>query len=132
MTDSKKVTALIVKLIRETKEGNIVWRTSNTLVQFNGGSELLYKVYVANYKSRFFRIYKYRDRHYTDIDTYGWTERTQLDITDAKSNPEWSFPEEQAVRDLYDTVRFQVAGVSQLLNDILDDDDLVESNDFRL
>ena len=131
MSDSRKITALIVKLIRGTVEGSIIWQPSDTAIQLSGGASLLNKVYTTVFKERYFRIYQFRVRHYHDEDTFSWVEKVQLDLTDQSFNTEWSFPEEQAVRDLYDTVRFKVAGVSQLLDDILEDEDIVEDNELH-
>ena len=130
MNSSKKITTLIVKLIRETKEGIIIWSPKDISVQLAGGAELVDKIYTTIYKDKYFRLFKYRNRHYTDENVYGWDENIRLEVSDLDFKPEWAFPEEQAVYDLYDTVRFQVAGVSQLLNDILDEDDYDFANSY--
>ena len=128
MNDSKRITTLIVKLIRETKEESMQWKVNDIPVQLSGGAEVVGKVYTSVYRDRHFRMFKYRDRYYTDVDTYGWDEKIRLEVTDSQFNPEWPFPEEHALHDLYGVVSFQVAGISHLLDDILDKDDLVESD----
>jgi len=122
MSDGKNITQLIVKLNKMTQGGELGWSSHNLKLTLDYQEEIVDKVYRTSYKDKYFRLFKYRSRHYTDEDVFHWITGWRMEITDENYNAEWRFPEERAISDLYDSVRYQIANVDDLINDLLSDE----------
>ena len=122
MNDKKNITSLIVKLNKMTQNGELKWSSYNSRLVLDYQDEAVDKIYRTSYKDKHFRLFKYRSRDYTDEDIFHWITRWRLEITDENYNAEWTFPEERAIADLYDSVRYQIADVDNLLNELLSDE----------
>jgi hypothetical protein len=51
-----------------------------------------------------------------------WTTQIYLELVDDYGHTLWTFPEVSAVRDLLTAVKYQVSGVKDLLDDLLNDE----------
>lgn len=124
MDNERKVTALIVKLNKLTQEGELKWETKNYEIQLGSTEELLNKVYQTKLKNKEIRIFRYRYKYYTDEHVYHWASDCRLEFIDSDGTPEWTFPEESTIYDLYDSVRYQTAQIDNFLDNFLTDEDL--------
>lgn len=128
MEGGKKITSLIVKLNKLTQAGEITWEARDDHFRLGTHEEFLDKIYYCTYKTKNFRVYNYRYRYYTDEETYHWISRHRLELIDGMGETDYVFPEERAVSNLYDSVRYQVAGVDDIIDDLLEDDDIVDED----
>lgn len=121
MLEINKNRLVITKLIQETQKGNIAWESNaNVEITLPHEGEVVDKVYFGSYKDKNFRIYRYRYREYTEeFDTLYWTSSIKLEILDEDDHPEWEFPSDNSLNDLYEAVRYKVADVASLIDDIL-------------
>ncbi|MCR1025776.1 hypothetical protein NQT66_13215 [Cellulophaga baltica] len=122
MNDKKNITNLVVKLNKMTQNGELNWSSHNSRLALNDQEETVDKIYRTSYKGKYFRLFKYRSRDYTDEGVFYWITGWRLEITDENYNAEWTFPEERAVTDLYDSVRYQIVDVDDLLNELFSDE----------
>lgn len=116
-----KITLLAVELNKLTSTNQISWDPITPPPFLTEASDdfipILYKcLYKAKQLALFIRRYK----HFFNENEYFWSERVVFAILNRESRIIWESPEEsQALRDLYEAVSNQSAGVDDLLNDLL-------------
>lgn len=109
---------LVADLIERTQENRIKWSsyvpTQNTNVKV---------VYRTTHKDKGLRLYKVEPHMSTgtapSAGVFGFRERVVLEIIDSQQDPVWKVPDNPAVNDLLEAVRYQVAGVDEFLSDLL-------------
>lgn len=120
---------IITKLNRDTKEGNVKWESiyvkPSSLI---GSEELMGNVYIAKVLEKKIRLYKYQTKsyHYYEEGTFEWVSQYRLEFIDHRGNPEWTFPGDPAIYDLYETVQYKTSDLDKFLDDYLTDE---EEND---
>jgi hypothetical protein len=136
-SETEKVIDAIVKLIRETQEGKIIWSPkeppASLTLDANTSVDIVYE---TAYKKRSLRLYE--ENYLVDP---GWLERSttrafdeilgtkyphwashiMLEITDDKGKTLWTFPEVSGLDDLLESVEYQAAGVKAFLDEIVGD-----------
>jgi len=115
---------IISKLNRETKEGTIKWDVNRTKPSSLSGSEQgLDNVYTAIVLGKKIRLYKYQYRSYYDEGLYDWVDSYRLEFIDDWGNSLWTFPDDRAIYDLYETVRYKTSNIEDFFNDYLSDEE---------
>jgi len=140
-TESNKWIDVIAKLIKITQEGRLRWRvaTDDFSVVSRNEKEA---AFITQYKENILRIsrlnYKVEDPGSGPLSAFTsgaslassvwvqrkypyWTSSIILEFVDSKGQSLWRFPDTNALNDLYSSVQYQVAGVSEFLDDILRD-----------
>lgn len=120
-SEKYKVQKVIHKLIKATADGEISWSIShNSSVKLEEDGELIGKAYTTNYMGRIFRMYAFKYLMYQpDFDKFYKTTSKNLELIDFQNEVLWIFPFDNSINDLYDMVRYKVANVDQLLDDLL-------------
>jgi hypothetical protein len=80
-------------------------------------------VYTSKVLDRNLRLYKYKTKYFHDEDAFDWTEGYRLEFIDRWGNSEWTFPEDRATYDLYETVRYKTSKIDDFMNKYLDDEE---------
>ncbi len=115
---------LISKLNRDTKEDIIKWKFNDERINSIVGTEIvLNNSYVVKILNKILRIYKFKEKIYYDEDAYNWTENYKLEFIDNYGNSEFTFPEDRAIYDLYETVQYKTSGIENFLTEYLTDED---------
>lgn len=125
---SLKHTRAVIKINRETKDDKLTWRkVALRPTSLSTSEELRGPVYESKVLNRDVILYKYQAKHYTDEDEYFWLDGYNLDFVDKMNITEWTFPNDNSIHDLYETVRFKMANVSSFLDEYLEEE---EETDF--
>ena len=116
----EKVTKLILRLIKLTKNNEIEW-TSISLrnSQLLGGEQSLGLAYKASLENGNFRLYRYKYRVWRDEDNYDWSDSIRLELLDVEGNTEYEFEYENSMEDLYNIVREQSSSANTIIDNIL-------------
>ncbi len=117
----EKYRLVIIKLIQETQKGKMNWAAhsiKNIMLPTEG--DVIDNVYVAKYLDKKMRIFRYSYKSYSeDFDTFYITSSVKLQLLGLNDIPDWEFPYDNTLDDLYDTVRFKVAGVKNFIDEVL-------------
>ncbi len=109
---------LVADLIERTQENRLKW--SSYVPKQNPNIQMVYR---TTHKDKGLRLYKIEPHTSTDNGPFGGIfgvrERVVLEIIDAQQNPVWKVPDNPALNDLLEAVRYQVAGVDEFLTDLL-------------
>lgn len=121
---TNKTTELLNQLKSETSKGKISWEAIDPPTEFDlGGENNTPLIYFSIVKGKKLAIFIERYKYYTDVDDFSWSERLTFAILTHNWKIIWSFTEyTPALRDLFDTVSNQAAGVDKLLSELLDKD----------
>ena len=112
----------VFKLNKETKEDKILWRiTDFTKPALIGTEELMDAIYVTNVLKKNIRLFRLKIRYFTDEYEYEWAESFRLELVDDNGNSLYKFPDDSAISDLYDTVKYKTSNIADLFNDFLKD-----------
>ena len=128
---SKDYTKVIVKVNRETKEDKISWDIASLKPSSLSNSEVLRGyVYESKVLNQDVILYRFQSKHYTDEDEFHWIDGYRMDFVDMRNISTWTFPDNSAIEDLYDTVQFKQANVGSFLEEYLDDEEDEDSLPF--
>ncbi|MBK9718214.1 MAG: hypothetical protein IPO85_12010 [Saprospiraceae bacterium] len=115
--NTKHSSKIITKLNRDTKEGTIKWEVNRNKPSSLSGSEVLTdNVYTCKVLDKQFRLFKYQSKFYYDEGVYEWTDNFRLEFVDGWGNSEWAFPDNIAIYDLYETVRFKTSNIESFID----------------
>lgn len=121
--DEEDAIKVIIKLNKETASGKVAWTpvASGYAVLAHDG-EVIGKVYRTPIRNKYFQLFRYRYKDYSmDFDSLYWSSQVQLEITDIAGTQEWEFPHDNALNDLYETVRLKSGNVDDLLSSFLNE-----------
>lgn len=113
----------IIKLNKDTARGKVAWTTiASSYVVLAHDGEVIGKVYRTPIGNKYFQLFRYRYKDYSmDFDSLYWSSQVQLEITDISGTQEWEFPHDNALNDLYETVRLKSGNVDDLLSSFLNE-----------
>lgn len=122
-----KLVEAVAKLIKLTQENEIKWTVLQTPEILKGNpDDFVENVFVTTFNQRKLRLY---ERVYSvDIipivsvfanEKTSWRSETSLEIVDSDYNSIWAFPKVTPLSDLLVSVRYQVAGVDDFIEDLL-------------
>lgn len=119
----QRVTDMVLKLNRETASGKIQWTPkTGTPSSLLSGEEALGKWYETKIKERWLRLYRLKQRYHFDFEErYEMVDSYRLEFIDGHDQPEWTFPDDAAIADLYETVTRKASGADQFIADFLNE-----------
>ena len=137
--DTNKWVDAVTKLTKLTQEGKVEWSSASCEgVLVSDESQQLESCFVGRYKDKKLRIYKKRFKvedpnPWVTLMTGEpfkrkypfWTAQVYLEIVDDYGNAAWTFPDVSALRDLLMAVKYQAAGVRELVSDLLKEEGAV-------
>ncbi len=141
-TEKNKWIDAVGKLLQLTQERKLKWEPRDAPAYFNlqPDRKRVEVVYETKYNEKKLRLYqmsykveKPRSDQYSisALRDFGgflnqgqpdypyWTKKTVLELLDQRGFGAWTFPEIDILDDLFDAVRYQVAGVREFLDEIL-------------
>jgi len=139
-SESDRYVELVAKLLELTQEGTLKWSSRPPRASLNSDPERAVDiVYTAQYKGKTLGLYMVRRKFETSgtgsffsgltgtsgySGFYGpnppkWVYEPILEFIDGAGNSVWTFPLVSGLSDLLSAVRYQAAGVSQFLDDVL-------------
>lgn len=122
MNIDSKTTQLMTKLMRETSSNKLEWKPRDApkgVVQ--GTDDIIPLFFQAKYKEKWVGIFLRRSKSFYDEHAFYWEERLVFAIIDLNDRVLWETSEySPALRDLFETVREQAAGIDTLLDNLLD------------
>ena len=116
---------VISGLIELTQDGELVWEAGQPLKTIGqDSSERIESVFISNYKGKKLRIYKRTYQSYQISSNLGpkgayITDEVVLEVIADNGLTLWTFPKVHIIRDLLRAVQYEVAGVEELLDEIL-------------
>ena len=130
-----KLDKALIALNKGTLARTIKWQPVNLKETpgLAGYDTLEGKIFQSGYKGKNLCIYKYGTRYYVDEDEWHPTTCYRLLFVDNDFKEEWVFPDNRAIKDLYDSVTFQIANADRFFDDCineLSEDDLKDGNPF--
>ncbi|NIC29368.1 hypothetical protein [Serratia plymuthica] len=116
-----KTTQLLVELNKLTSEKIITWQANEPPDGFDLGSEdIVPMLYHCHFKGKNLAVYLRKYKHFQDESEYYWSDRITFAVLNENFKILWENPlPSQALRDLYEAVTLQTAGVNELLDDLL-------------
>lgn len=122
MDRDEKITRLILKLLKETIDGNLIWSVTEDIKHISlVDEEILDFIYITNYKEKNFRLFRYKYKDYVDYDKFRLTAGYRLEMIDDKGKSLYVLPKDSSTENLYDSVREKTSGVNKLIDDLLAD-----------
>lgn len=123
MSDEKtKSLEAVTRMIELTQQGKLEWTTESPVRTRNVENNIS-PVFYTNYKDRLLRLYKVKIEvgrsGYSGFSERTAQEKVVLEFVNENGYALWMFPEVSALQDLLTAVKYQLAGVSDFLDDIL-------------
>jgi len=108
---------LLAKLIRATLEEKITWSLQKPPYSLNQATENYVPLYFeTNYNNTIIGVYEIREKSFTDVDEYYWTEKLGICIVQRDEIVVWQDEEySPALNELFNIVRHNVSGIDNLL-----------------
>jgi len=139
--ESNKWIEAVARLIKLTNEGKIQWHTAKGKYS-TVGIENADAAFIAQYKKKTLRIYRFLfkaeappnllsasagvsiwDSYFSEKKYPYWEHRFILEFVNDEGQSLWKFPDmKPLMNDLYSSIQYMVAGVSDFLEDILKDE----------
>jgi hypothetical protein len=120
MAEQDKLLSVIAKLNELTQEGDLKWYAVPNPESLDVGTDKKpTAVYETKYKDKRLRIYREEYKYWYDEDRWEWSSKIILAFVDKNNQNAWEFPDVAGLADLYDSVRYQGAGVDQFIKDML-------------
>ena len=122
----------ITSMIELTQDGMLRWTVVSNASTHYGDEERITPVFQTTYNDKALRLYKVRrPTNYSNalIGLYSisgtepprWITRVVLEFVDSEGRALWTFPEVEALSDLLTSVQYQVTGVSDFLDTIINE-----------
>lgn len=114
---------VVAKLIEMTQKAELKWKAEPSIKASDAPIGLLMSNstapgFTSGYKDKRLRIRPYQLTPYS-ITLRKPSATHLLEIMDDAGQSVWQFPDVPGIRDLFETIRFQQAGVKEFLDDIL-------------
>ncbi len=120
---SQKWVNALSKINQLTQDGILQWAIQDPPSHMREGTDnKVDLVYLAAFKETRLRLYEARYLAHDDYDSTYWAKRPILEIVDERGRALWTFPASRSIYDLFEAVQYQTAGVNQLLNRFLEDE----------
>lgn len=133
MSTKNKWIEAVAKLLQLTQNRELIWQSRDPPPDLDARPEnrRIEVVYETQYKERILRLYELRFKveaphpfirvvSVFDQREYPfWTKKTILELLDQNSLTAWKFPDMDVIDHLLAAVQYQVAGVTEFLDEIL-------------
>ncbi|WP_252176155.1 hypothetical protein [Endozoicomonas sp. 4G] len=108
---------LITQLIRETIANNLTWAVKPPPYSLKQATENYVPLYIeGEYRNTRIGIYEIRQKYFTDIDEYHWTENLGICIVQDPEIVVWQVEEySPALKELFNMARHQASGIRGIL-----------------
>jgi hypothetical protein len=116
---SEKVSQFIIKLIKLTKSGELIWESVGSEEIDMPLGDILGKIYEATINNRRLQLYRYKIKYYNDEFDFEWIQKIKLELLDDHGKPDYDFEYDNSINDLYNIVREHTSNVSDFIDDIL-------------
>lgn len=122
-TNQNKWVELVSKLNEQTQDGIIAWvpdgATSDPMIRYSHVIE----AYKASYKDKGFRLIKISPQtlRFGGVFEPQVKSTFQLEIIDQDGKTLWKVPEVVGLKDLFESIKYQLSNVKQLIDDFLTD-----------
>ncbi len=123
-----KISKIIIKLNRETKEDKIKWVKNNREMpsSLSGSEGLVGLVYYADVIDKTLRLYKYNFKSFYDEVTWELQVSIRLEFVERFSlKTEYIFPEDRSIDELYETVLYKTSGVERFADEFLNQENSI-------
>jgi hypothetical protein len=134
MTESNKYVDAMAKLLTLTQKGKLRWREGDrSALPSDSADERIDTVYEATHLERRLRLFrrltpkKEESLNYITVSAFvrsnptKWVASYVLQILGEQNRPLWTFPSSETLRDLWTAVQYQVSGVDDFVNRLLED-----------
>ena len=122
----------ITSMIELTQDGKLRWTVAPGVSTHYDDEERITPVFQTTYNDKALRLYKVRrptNYSNTVISLYNisgtelprWSTRVILEFVDSEGRALWTFPQVDALSDLLTSVQYQVTGVSDFLDTIINE-----------
>ncbi len=121
--ENTKSLEAVTRMIELTQQGKLEW-TTEAPVRTRNVENNTTPIFYTTYRDRMLRLYKVR----IDVGRSGYSgfserpasqEKIVLEFVNENGYALWMFPEMSALQDLLTAVKYQLAGVSNFLDEIL-------------
>jgi len=130
-----KLVESVTKIIKLTQEGNLKWSTSKIEKVETRDDIRIDTVFICKFKNKILRLFKssfkvikpgpfdfFTEKFFSCARKYPyWESSITLEFIDDAGITIWTFPNINALNDLFKAVQYQVAGIDEFLNEILKD-----------
>jgi len=108
---------LVTQLIRETISGAASWQLVTPPYSLGQATENFVPLYLeCQYKGARIGIYEVRQKNFTDVDEYYWSESLGICIVNEQDVVVWQAEEySPALRELFQMARHQASGIRNIL-----------------
>jgi len=121
---TRKWVAVVAKLTRLTQEGQLVWTRRKSPSTLGSESQArISEFYGTNFQGKNIGIFLKTEKHYSEEELPYNYSRPALALFSDAWECEWECPDVAGTSELYDAVRYEVAGVDQWLNTFMNDYD---------
>lgn len=119
--NKQNVTDMVLKLNRDTAKGTIHWSPKGSEpFSLQSGEVTIGRWYKAQIKDRWIRLYKLKQRYFLPFEErFEMVDSYRLEFIDGQDQPLWTFPYDEAMADLYETVTRKSSGADAFINDYL-------------
>ena len=128
--DKDKFVDVVTKLIELTQKNKIKWQSRDSSeVTKKYPNYRIEGLFTTNYKGKLLQLFQYRYKKPQDpfsvafaaFSKEEWVTSVKLEIIDDYGNGLWQFPSINALSDLFSSVQYQLAGVKELIDNLLDE-----------
>jgi hypothetical protein len=121
-TERNKWIEAVAKIIELTQKGKIRWTTGFPIEPLTDSpNDRVHIVYQADHKGKTLRLYEVYSPGNSVLgrEVDSWPKRTVLELLDPQAVSAWPFPASEILDHLLATVRYQVAGVKDFVDELL-------------
>jgi hypothetical protein len=115
-----KAAAVVTRLIRGTREGDIKWSQIDAARIEYPGADVFGFAYTTQYEQQNVAVFEVTYKDYSELtDEWYTATRVVIAMVDEKRRIEWEFPKLPNARDLLEAVQFHTAGVESFFDRVL-------------
>lgn len=118
----------VLKMIKFTQEDKLQWESKAPPNWLNKDPEVIVDViFMTIFKNKAIQLYEKRTKIPNPGNlpfikgSYYWKDEIVLEFIDEEGCSLWRFPQSSALNDLLNAVKYQVAGVTDFLDEILEE-----------
>lgn len=120
MSEQNQLIRMVAHLNELTQENKLQWQSvyepSSSI--YLGRDKIIGAVFESEFSGKHLRIYEEQSKYWHDEESYSWSPRLVFAFVDINGNNEWESPNVPGLYDLFESVRYQSAGVNEFLNNM--------------
>lgn len=124
MAEQNQLIKMVAHLNELTQENKLQWQSTYEPSRsiYLGRDKIIGAVFETSFNGKELRIYEEQSKNWHDEESYTWYPRLVFAFIDANGNNEWESPDIPGLYDLFESVRFQSAGVNDFLKNMFSAD----------